>query len=370
MTDLPEFYATTVYIDHIVTALNCLIPFGVKDEMLVTITNDGLSFARENNHVIKIQLVLSRELFQTFHYSPPEDASETRVSLRLDHVLDSLNITNDRSDVIECTLSYNGDGTPFILIFEDSMITESVEYSTYLLKDLDNTGLVLDRSQLQFECIIKGDVLYNALHDLKEIGCKDCYFYAIINETTGKPLFALISKSQQGVSKIVLPNERSILEKFEIYANDSSTIAYNQPMVTVFDYAMLDKIRASARIASKIMIRRDLHGLMTVNILNETKDILRSNDKESKRPKSVFGNGLPTHYPGIIIEISMLEKALPELLDVNEIKSMMLEFMGTDSAYSFLPAEHQQSKTAPYENDKHDDSDGYEAASQDLPLFF
>ncbi|CAG97801.1 Rad17p [Kluyveromyces lactis] len=370
MIDSPIFYATTVHLDHIVTALNCLTPFGVKGEMLITIDKNGLSFAQENNHVIKIQLVLSRELFQTFHYSPITETSLTKVSLRLDHVLDSLNISNDRNDIIECTLTYNGDGSPFILIFEDNMITESVEYSTYLLKDLDNTGLVLDRTRLQFECIIKGDVLHNALHDLKEIGCKDCYFYAIHNETTKKPLFALISRSQQGLSKIILPNERSILEKFEIYANDSTTLLYDHPMISVFDYGMLDKIRASARIASKIMIRRDVHGLMTVNILNETKDILRPNDQEYKRTRAISGNNLPSHYPGIIIEICMLEKALPELPDVNEIKVMMIEYMGSESRHNFLPNTQQPPKKTAHDDKEEENSDGYEAASQDLPLFF
>ena len=269
MIEQPLFYATTLHIEHIVTALNCLLPFGAKEDVLITIDKNGLSFTRENNHVIKIQLLLSKELFQSFHYEPEFEDVGTMVSLKIDHILDSASVSNERGDSIECTLSYNGAGCPFMIIFEDSMITETVEYSTYLIKDIDNTGFVLDRDQLQFECIIKGDILYNAFHDLKEIGCKDCYFYACIRGSSKTPLFALISRSQQGLSKIVLPNEKSILEKFELYANDSTTPLYDKPMICVFDYQTLDKIRISSRIASKVLIRKDVHGLMTVNMLNE-----------------------------------------------------------------------------------------------------
>ncbi|BAO40661.1 DNA damage checkpoint control protein RAD17 [Kluyveromyces marxianus] len=373
MTELPIFYATTVHLDHLVTALDCLIPFGIKEEMLVTIDDQGLSFTRENNHVIKIQMVLSRELFQTFHYQPENEGSVTKVSLRLDHLLDSLNINNDHDEIIECTLSFNGDGYPFTLIFENELITETAEYSTYLLKDFDSTGLILDREQLQFECIMKGDILYNALHDLKEIGCKDCYFYGILNKSTKRPLFALISRSQQGLSKIILPNERSILEKFEIYSNDSTTLLYDQPMITVFDHSTLDKIRKSSRIASKVMIRKDAHGLMTVNMLNDTKDVLRSNDRETKRAKQSSTASLPIHYPGIIIEASMLEKSLPELLDVNEIESMMIEYNNREMYYTLPNGENQSEEPLKRTSTSEvpaDDSSEYNPATEELPLYF
>lgn len=48
-----KFSASTVHLEHITTALSCLTPFGSKDDVLIFIDADGLSFVRENNHVIK-----------------------------------------------------------------------------------------------------------------------------------------------------------------------------------------------------------------------------------------------------------------------------------------------------------------------------
>ncbi|AET39813.1 Rad17p Ecym_5010 [Eremothecium cymbalariae DBVPG len=317
------FSATTIHLDHMMTALNCLTPFGQRDDVIITIDRDGLSFACENNHSIKIQLFLSKELFQYYNYRGDADGededSHVKLSMKVNHILDTVSVANrDKDDVMECTLSYNGDGYPFVIILEDSMITEKVEYSTYLLNDIDSTGLELDRTRLDFECIIKGDILHSALKDLKEIGCKDCYIYTVTNTHT-RPIFALISKSQLGFSKIILPSERSILEKLEIYDSDSTTIVHDSPVIGMFDFSSLDKLRLSTKIASKVLIRRDVHGLLTINILSQTNDVLMAD----KKPATANRNNLPIEYPGIVIEVSLLEKAAADDVDVRDIHLLM-----------------------------------------------
>lgn len=320
------FSATTVHLEHITTALNCLTPFGNKDDVLIIIDNDGLSFASENNHVVKIQLFLSKELFMSYNYRAAGDDSDshTKLCVKINHILDSVSVVSrDKDDIVECTLSYNGEGSPFILIFEDSLITEKVEYSTYLLKNIDNTGLELDRDQVAFECMIKGEVLYSALKDLKEIGCKECYTYALTG-SNGRNMFALISKGQLGLSKILLPSERSILEKMEVYDGDSSTILYDTPCIGFFDFSTFDKIRISTKIASKVLFRKDVHGLLNINILSQTDDVIIADTKysNSSLTSSKKSVQLPKDYPGIVIEISMLEK-----MNSNEVKQRDLELM-------------------------------------------
>lgn len=363
MSTSPLFYATTFHLEHIILALNCLLPFGNKDDMLITIDENGFSFTRENNHVIKIQLFLPKEIFQVYHYESPEENGEMKVSLKIDQIYDSVNINRDREDSIECTLSYNGEGYPFVLIFEDKLITERVEYATFVTKDLDHSGFLLDRSQLQFECIIKGDILYNALQDLKEIGCKDCYLYGNISSASKKPFFALISRSQQGLSKIILPSERSILEKFQIYDNDSATDLYDEPLISVFDYSTLDKIRPSCMIANNILIRKDVHGLMTFDILNDGTEFTRLNEKEraAKRRRTDLSTSTVSDHPGIIVEISVMEKALPEILDVDEIKSIMI-----DTEERSISRALPKRKRINLDEEKEE----YEPITADLPLFF
>lgn len=328
-----RFVATTVHLDHITTALNCLTAFGTKEDVLIYIDRDGLSFVRENNRVIKMQLLLAKELFMSYTYEADENIDEEndhmKLCIKINHLLDSVNILNrNTDDVVECTMSYDGNGSQFVLIFEDSLISERVSYSTYLVKEIDNTGLILDKNQLIMECIIQGEVLYSALKDLKEIDCKECYIYAKTYED-GSNVFALISKSNQGISKIKIPSNRSILEKLEIYEDDSTTLCYGTPVIGYFDFHTFDKIRMSVKIASKVLFRMDVHGLLNVNILSQTDDIiLTDNRKGSKSGKGDRTSNkhtieLPNDYPGIVSEICLLEKERIDEEAQEDIEALM-----------------------------------------------
>lgn len=343
--DGARFVATTVHLDHITTALNCLTSFDKTEDVLIYIDRDGLSFVRESNHVIKMQLLLARELFMSYSYNDrddDEDESDSDVEttqagqdkymklcVKINHLLDSVNIMNKSfDDVVECTLSYDGTGSPFVLMFEDSLISERVEYKTYVIKNMDNAGLVLDKDHMIFECIVKGDVLYSALKDLKEINCKECYIYAKTLDT-GENIFAFISKTQMGYSKIVIPKGRSILEKLEVYKDDSTTLCYNVPVIGYFDFATFDKIRLSTKIASKVLFRMDVNGLLSVNVLSQTDDILlsdnnRSKGKDKNKKSSRKGTSeLPNDYPGIVCEICLLEREVIDQDAQDEVELFM-----------------------------------------------
>lgn len=319
-----KFSASTVHLEHITTALSCLTPFGSKDDVLIFIDADGLSFVRENNHVIKIQLLLSRELFMSYSYRN-ETEDHMKLCVKINHILDSVSVMNRNSDdIVECTLSYDGHGSPFVLIFEDSFISERVEYSTYLIKDFDTNGLELDRERISFEAIIKGEALHSALKDLKEIGCKECYVYAK-TEANDENVFALISKSQLGFSKIKLPSNRSILEKLQVFDGDSTTVIDGFAVIGFFDFTSFDKIRKSTKIASKVLFRMDVHGVLSVNILSQTDDVIITDTTRpsNNRPGSIRQLQLPKDYPGIVIEVCMLEKESIDEAAQTEIELLM-----------------------------------------------
>ncbi|CAI4052403.1 hypothetical protein SKDZ_15G4990 [Saccharomyces kudriavzevii ZP591] len=319
-----KFSASTVHLEHITTALSCLTPFGSKDDVLIFIDADGLSFVRENNHIVKIQLLLSRELFMSYSYRN-ETEDHMKLCVKINHILDSVSVMNRNSDdIVECTLSYDGHGSPFVLIFEDSLISERVQYSTYLIKDFDTNGLDLDRERISFEAIIKGEALYSALKDLKEIGCKECYVYAK-TEVNDENVFALISKSQLGYSKIKLPSNRSILEKLQVFGGDSTTVLDGSAVVGFFDFTSFDKIRKSTKIASKVLFRMDIHGVLSVNILSQTDDVIITDTTRPSNSRSgnVHQLQLPKDYPGIVIEVCMLEKESIDEAAQTEIELLM-----------------------------------------------
>ncbi|QLL34135.1 hypothetical protein HG536_0F04610 [Torulaspora globosa] len=372
------FNASTVHIDHITTALNCLIPFGIKEEVIIFIDNDGLSFARELNHVMRIQLFLARELFMSFSYDNGNDNEEpTKVCVKISHLLDSFNVANRNiDDVVECTMSYDGYGSPFVLIFEDSTVSERVEYSTYLVQGSTNGGLEIDRDQVIFECIIKGDVLYAAMNELKETGCKECYLFAKTNDN-GDHVFALISDSQLGLSKIRLPNSRSILEKLEIYDTDYETVIHGRLVIASFDFNLFDKMRMSIRIASKVLFKMDAHGLLSVNILSQTDDVLVSETRPTiNRARSLDGPRqmqLPRDYPGIVVEVCLIEREQFDDSAKRNIEILMDSGEREKAASSGIGAGSNSRGNIPtFHREEIDLQNGRRASpfKNDLPLFF
>ncbi|KAL6938221.1 hypothetical protein ACO0RG_004765 [Hanseniaspora osmophila] len=330
------FTATTVHLEHITTALNCLVPFGAKEDVLIIIDEEGLSFASEKSHIIKIQLFLSKDLFTLYNFDSSKAPFE-KVCVKLNHILDSVNVANnvnnsgtggssnsnnnnnnnnnDETDFLECTLSYDGDGTPFVFIFEDALITERMEYSTYLIKEMDVFDILqIDLDRIEYECIIQGDILFNTLQDLKELDCKECYLY-VSAKKNNKPHFSFIFKNEQlGLSRISLPSERTCLEKVEFMNNADGQRDQSAPQeesISYFDFQMLDKISKSVKIASKVLFRKDTRGVLSVNILSKTNNIIpvgnfrKSSATLQNRKKT---NVLPKNYSGIVIDITMIEK--------------------------------------------------------------
>lgn len=360
------FSASTVHLEHITTALGCLTPFGSKDDVLVYIDADGLSFVKDNNGVIRISLLLAKELFVSYSYERQTEMEEgkedyMKLCVKINHILDSVSVVNKNlDDIVECILSYDGSGSPFVLTFEDSMISERVEYSTFMTKELDSSGLELDRQHIIFECILKGDVIYAALRDFKEIGCKDIYIYATATQN-GENTLAFISRSQLGLSKIKFPSNRTVLEKLEIFENDSATRCFGAPVIGYFSFSSFDKIRMSTKIASKILLRMDVHGILSVNILSHTDNIMGPDTSSSAattgttRPagsmasKSSNMMQLPKDYPGIVIDVCMVEKEA-------------LDDIAQEEIISFMNDNSTSSSTNRVVNKRHgtpDDADGY-----------
>ncbi|EDO15754.1 hypothetical protein Kpol_1049p12 [Vanderwaltozyma polyspora DSM 70294] len=382
IVETTKFSATTIHLEHITTALDCLMPFGDNDA-LIYVDKDGLSFVRECTSVIRIQLYLSKELFVTYLYDEDEDEDGEgdgddymKLKVHLSHILNSFNVVNrNNDDIIECTMSYNGDGHPFVLIFEDSFISEKVEYNTYSTENTDGAALELNRQRITFECILKGDILYTVLKDLKEIGTEEYYIYVKTSKDYNKNIFAIISKSSMGYSKFKFPVNRSIIEKLQVFDSDSTTILYDEPIIGVFNKSSFDKIRMSTKIASKVLLRMDDNGLLSVNILSQTEDFVldentrtkNSNNDNNNNNNNNFNKGpnaqLPKDYPGIVIEISMLGSALFD----DDVHTNICSLMDEDTINSDRSTSRVIDQGSGGNDDTHDENI---PSTNDIPLFF
>ncbi len=197
-------------------------------------------------------------------------------------------------------LSYLGTGNPFILTIQDEIITETCKFQTYI-DNSDTTdsfnGLNISKEQIVLEIILKGDIMWEALKDLEEIKTESIIIYAKqqqkrnhnrnnSDEKGQNGTFAMISKGEMGSSKIVFPNVKSILEVFMLQSLEDTddddenengngngnltTLKDDNNEITIvgsYKFTLFDKIRKAVRLATRVRIRRDANGLMSIQLL-------------------------------------------------------------------------------------------------------
>lgn len=263
-------------------------------------------------------MTLEKGLFTTYTYSSPlgkprrtrekcdEDSDDTdygcdsddeaddaesidaKFSMDLRSVVESLSLVNrTQVSTTHCTMIYQGYGHPFVLVFEDSKITERCEFATYVNLDLDpdNYGFDLNQEEILLEGIIKADVLYDALKDLKDINTEEIFIYASTRDKTNnvrENVLAIVAKSEMGISTFNLPNDRSILEKLHIKSSEKVDVScYNGILFCLVTRAM--------KLSSKCKFKRD-ESLLSINML------------------STYGNDIPKDYYGTVFEFKLLQQ--------------------------------------------------------------
>ncbi|CCH44644.1 DNA damage checkpoint control protein RAD17 [Wickerhamomyces ciferrii] len=340
------FSATTHSLSHISSILNSLT--SVNSQVLITIDEDGLNFITEYSHICRgmsnfsgnkrfyiltkiiAEITLEKSLFTTYQYNPQtkdkdnnddtddsdsnsdsnsiDNTNQNKFAVDLTPIAESLSLAsknntqfngnnNNYYSQTECTIFYKGSGYPFILIFEDNKMIERCEFSTFINLELEanNIGFELNQNDLLVEGIIKSDVLYDALKDLKDINSEQIYIYATSqqdnnnNNNKSYERLALISKSEVGNSTLYLPNEKSILEKLIIYNNDQ----YN---LSCYEFNIFNKFLKSIKLSNKCKFKKDSNKL-SLNLL------------------SLYGFDLPKNYTGTIFDFKILQKDFDEPIE-------------------------------------------------------
>ncbi|CAH6721765.1 putative DNA damage checkpoint control protein RAD17 [[Candida] jaroonii] len=232
------------------------------------------------------QAIIDASLFNTFNIVEGNTQNDKEIRFGID-----LNLINYAFDNLSastvCYLSYNGEGSPFIIEFEDNIMSESIEFLTFYLDltypydDIDNDDegfdLVVDYNELQYELILKSDVFENLLSDLININTQTVYIYL---SNYFKNELSFISLGPIGHSKLIYPSERNILEKLEIHSKESN-------VVSSFKFQNFIKIFKSVKLSNKCKITKGLNGVFALQLI--CKDSNNNN------------------YVGTLITINMLE---------------------------------------------------------------
>ncbi|GEQ72625.1 hypothetical protein JCM33374_g6312 [Metschnikowia sp. JCM 33374] len=332
-----SFAAATGQVSHLADVLASISAIGRN--ALMVISRHGLSFFSEYNHILNAHVSIDASLFSTFEYhwtSNPQESEESlpkNVQVGIDvHMLNDAfaaaaatvmprsknggnNASSAPSDTVLCYIKYRGEGYPLVVEFEDRLMSEQIEFSTFHLdmdfpyandnpesqgQNPDDVGaLAIDHSALRFEVILQSDILANLLQDLQNLNTEDLYMFVSNKMLVGggshsanasQNSINFISKGAIGYSKLIYPNARTMLQKLEVYKEGSmEPIPTTDSVLCTIAFSPFIKVLRAVKLSTKCKIMKDFNGVFSIQLLCK--------------------NTAAKSYPGTLIAFNMLERS-------------------------------------------------------------
>uniref|UniRef100_A0A060SZR4 ARAD1C10450p n=1 Tax=Blastobotrys adeninivorans TaxID=409370 RepID=A0A060SZR4_BLAAD len=307
MTEI--FSATTSEVAHIASVLRAI--GSVSDVAAITISDQGLRVSVDNGtHSCQAHLFLMDKLFVNYVYNPrgeeeeEQDGSEQLLTVHVSlkainqclrmfsssapsgsqssgsmRASDAMKSTSEESGKsggggklvtksITCRFSYSGPGHPFLLYFKEgrnlSTLCEFTTYEDYGALDM----IELDLDNIVQKIIIKGQYLEDAIGELESLGTE---VVTVRASSLVAPHFSLASQGDMGESMLSFPNERSILETF-VVETDHVPAGQNVTVANSYQYNLIKMSRPALTIASRVSLRCDDNGFMSLQSMVELGD--------------------------------------------------------------------------------------------------
>ncbi|EGW30682.1 uncharacterized protein SPAPADRAFT_155788 [Spathaspora passalidarum NRRL Y-27907] len=286
-----SFTASTNQIIHLADILSSITT--INANATISIKQDGITIYASYNHITNVHVTIDPSLFSYYNLSGPEDA-ELRLGVDINLIAECFNsvtssITKrdskrDKNNVVSvgetviCLLNYQGEGYPLVVEFEDNLISEKLEFLTFYIDDENDEGMAVSHDDIDMELIVKSDVLSNLLQDLHQINTQDLYIYASVKNESKQLRF--ISTGPIGTSKLIFPNEKTILEKVSL-SGDSQFI------ISKFDFVNFFKIFRAVKYSFKCKMLKDREGRFSIQLLCK--------------------NAYMANYSGTLMQFNMLE---------------------------------------------------------------
>lgn len=394
-----SFTASTNQIPHLADVFSSIS--SINSQAMMIISAKGITIYTEYNHILNVQLTVDPALFTIYNfYSEAEgdideetgEEEELRLGVDISLIADSFNAattstsklggvggvgssTSTNNDNVICYITYNGEGHPLIIEFEDRLMSEKIEFLTFYLDivypydtsdsqdpDNDNYGLTLNHSEIQFELILKSDVFANLLQDLSQINTVDLYIFVSNkwrklgessksahtrdNDTNNHKSYSFvdnqlnfISKGIIGHLKLLYPNNKAILEKLIIYGRKYTKDAMeraqlddlglegfdenrmkpiNASLITCYNFLNFIKIFKAVKLSTKCKIMKDLAGILSIQLLCK--------------------NARLANYPGTLITFNLLEISTmnSNYDDENDQTNLNLNNIFDDDFYEYI----------------------------------
>lgn len=318
------FEASTSEIAHVTAVLGAIY---LAKQGRIYIGPDGVIITIVAGQSVKISATFDKELFDKylfeFEADEPSDDNLTEaeplenvltqqlrmirkaaaktvcVNVDLSGIVDCFNIATAGSNDTKCSISYDCIGSLFVVAFIDSLMTERCEFSTFVDEDsADGQQLQLDSEAVVMEVTMSAAVIYDALVHLKDINSDEVYIYAsnsrssqrnLYNEQLEENKLMVVSKGEIGYASFVFPVEDLVLRKYNQRRQEYEVVK-DEFMISIYQFDMLRKIMRSVKLSSKIRLRKDNKGVMSIHLLT----------KHSVEKKTAT-------YGGTIIEYVLME---------------------------------------------------------------
>ncbi|KAF7999606.1 hypothetical protein HF325_006282 [Metschnikowia pulcherrima] len=323
----PEFLfaAATSQVSHLADVLTLIS--AIDRHALMIISQYGITFFLEYNHILNAQVSVDASLFSAFEYhwlgadldgnfseNVPKNvqlgidvhrltdafaAAAATVVPRLKKAASAAGV-----DTVLCYIKYRGDGFPLVVEFEDRLMSEQIEFSTFHL-DIDfpygdenpelqsqpDHSLTIDHSRLQFEVILQSDILANMLQDLQNLNTEDLFVFVSNKRGVSGPNHVnFVSKGAIGYLKLIFPSARTMLQKLEIYKDsEGEPVQTTDSILSTLGFLPFIRVFRAVKLLSKCKIMKDFNGVFLIQLLCR--------------------NTAAKSYPGTLIAFNMLEKS-------------------------------------------------------------
>lgn len=269
------------------------------------ISHKGITLFADGNHICNIQATIDASLFTSYNFDAggSQDSLELRLCVDVKLMADCFNAVSAAykgkkttsgtdNNSVKCFMNYNGEGTPFVVEFEDNVLSEVLEFATFYSDILypydawersydtdDDYGLILNHSEVQFEIILKSDAFYQVLRDLEQVNTLDVFLivsnqnrYLGSGHSRGprviEKLLQFVAKGSMGHLKHMYPPEKSLIEKLNLYQLRDGYMEETQgSMITSYNYSILKNAHRATKLSSKCKIRKDIAGTLSIQLL-------------------------------------------------------------------------------------------------------
>ena len=157
-----------------------------------------------------------------------------------------------------CRLSYDRPGAPFSVILEETGVTTTCELVTYEPEPVDD--IPIHKDALCQKIIMRASWLYDAINELSTTSPTRVTMTA----SPTAPYFALSSNGPHGSATVEFSKDPELLETFQV----------TRRVVNTYKYALIRGASRAMAMATKVSIRGDEQGVLSLQFLIELEGVV------------------------------------------------------------------------------------------------